>query len=96
MIITVRMTKPTFILIEIRRVKFVHIRKAIIEHEKTGIAPEPFIKGHDLLDAGLRASPNLGDVLEAVYDAQLEGTVSGKDDALDLAKAIYSEIKDTQ
>lgn len=75
---------------------FVHIRKAIIEHEKTGIAPERFINGHDLLDAGLRASPKLGVVLEAVYDAQLEGAVSGRDDALQLAKTIYSEITDSQ
>ena len=75
---------------------FVEIRRSIIEHEKTGIAPERFINGHDLLDAGLRPSPKLGDVLEAVYDAQLEGSISGRDDALRLAKAIYSEITDTQ
>lgn len=75
---------------------FVNIRKAIIQHEKTGIAPERFINGHDLLNAGLRPSPKLGDVLEAVYDAQLEGSISDRDDALRLAKAIYSEITDTQ
>ena len=75
---------------------FVHIRKAIIEHEKTGIAPERFINGNDLLDAGLMASPKLGVVLEAVYDAQLEGAVLGRDDALRLAKTIYSEITDSK
>ena len=75
---------------------FVHIRKAIIEHEKTGLAPGRLINGHDLLDAGLRPSPKLGDVLEAVYDAQLEGSISNRNDALRLAKAIYTEITDTQ
>ena len=75
---------------------FVHIRKAIIEHEKTGIAPERFINGNDLLDAGLMASPRLGVVLEAVYDAQLEGAVLGRDDALHLAKTIYSKITDSK
>ena len=75
---------------------FVHIRKAIIEHEKTGIAPERFINGNDLLDAGLMASPRLGVVLEAVYDAQLEGAVLGRDDALRLAKTIYSKITDSK
>jgi len=75
---------------------FVLIRKGIIKHEKTGIAPDPFINGHDLLDAGLRPSSKLGDVLEVVYDAQLEGNILGRDDALRLAKAIYSEIADTQ
>jgi len=76
------------------RALFVHIRRCITELEKTGIAPPRLISGNDLLDAGVPPTETLGAVLEAVYDAQLEGSVTTKSDALTLALAIYSDFRD--
>lgn len=50
-----------------------------------GIAPTPLIDGNDMLEAGATPGPVFARVLASVYDAQLEGRVSGKPDALKLA-----------
>ena len=71
---------------------FVHIRRSISLLERTGIQPERLITGHDLLDAGIPPSSNLGSVLEAVYDAQLEGSIGSKQEALQLGLAIYKDF----
>lgn len=50
-----------------------------------GLAPEPLITGGDLIEMGLEPGPLFARVLEEVYDAQLEGRVRGRDEALALA-----------
>lgn len=50
-----------------------------------GLAPTPLIDGTDMLEAGLTPGPVFARVLSSVYDAQLEGRVSGKAEALQLA-----------
>ncbi len=72
---------------------FVHIRRTTLELEKTGVAPKRFIDGNDLLNAGVPPSETLGSVLEAVYDAQLEGSITSKDDAIGLGLAIYKDFQ---
>jgi len=47
-----------------------------------GVAPERFVSGDDLLDMGVPPGRALGDLLEAVYDAQLLGEVTDRDQAL--------------
>jgi poly(A) polymerase len=47
-----------------------------------GVAPQRYVTGDDLLAMGVRAGPRIGDILEAVYDAQLEGKVRNKDEGL--------------
>ena len=74
------------------RPMFVHIRRSISLLERTGIQPERLITGHDLLDAGVPPSSTLGSVLEAVYDAQLEGSIGSKQEALQLGLAIYKDF----
>lgn len=37
------------------------------------ILPEPLIRGRDLLDRGFKPGPEMGKLLEELYDAQLEG-----------------------
>jgi poly(A) polymerase len=74
---------------------FVHLRRGITVLEQTGIAPDRLINGNDLLETGIPPSSALGKVLEAVYDAQLEGTVTHRDQALQLAHAIYREFLDS-
>ena len=62
-----------------------------VEREATplieeGVSPERFVSGDDLLSMGFEAGPRLGEVLEAVYDAQLEGRVGSRVEALDWVK----------
>ena len=67
---------------------FVDVRRQVEALAVTGIAPPPFISGDDLIALGLTPGPVFKHVLEAVYDAQLEGGLSDKSEALRLAKAI--------
>ena len=53
-----------------------------------GLKPAPMIGGHDLLAEGISPGPQLGVVLEKVYDAQLEGRVRTAGEALELARAL--------
>jgi len=47
--------------------------------------PPVLLTGTDLIAAGLRPGPQFRDILEAVRDAQLDGTLSGREDALTMA-----------
>ena len=47
-----------------------------------GVAPEPLINGEDLIAMGLRPGPKFGRLLDGVYDAQLEGRVRHRAEAL--------------
>ena len=53
-----------------------------------GLKPAPMIGGHDLLAEGISPGPQLGVVLEKVYDAQLEGRVRTAGEALELARTL--------
>ncbi len=77
------------------RVGFVHIKRVITHLEQTGLSPEHFITGHDLLEAGVPPSSTIGNILEAVYDAQLEGSVTSRKQALAFAMTIYQEFQDS-
>ena len=48
-----------------------------------GVAPEPLIRGDDLLTLGLKPGPRFKGLLESAYDAQLEGETPTRDAALD-------------
>ncbi|HYP13327.1 MAG TPA: CCA tRNA nucleotidyltransferase, partial [Bryobacteraceae bacterium] len=49
------------------------------------IAPPRLLGGKDLIDAGLTPGPAFSRLLEAVEDAQLEGRITTKEQALALA-----------
>lgn len=49
------------------------------------IDPPPLLTGHDLARHGLRPGPLFATLLEFVRDAQLDGTISTRDEALALA-----------
>jgi poly(A) polymerase len=51
-----------------------------------GLAPEPLINGEDLITLGITPGPDFKDILDRVYDAQLQALVRTKDDALALAR----------
>ena len=51
------------------------------------VQPPPLIDGHDLMTAfGLEPGPLIGELLEAVREAQVEGEVSSREEALALAR----------
>ena len=47
-----------------------------------GVAPERFVNGDDILGMGVPAGPRVGELLEGVYDAQLEGRVKDREAGL--------------
>ena len=55
------------------------------------VAPQPLITGNDLLAAGLKPGPVFKRVLDAVYDEQLEGRVTTKERALELALILSNQ-----
>jgi poly(A) polymerase len=55
------------------------------ELAETDVAPTPLISGDDLVAAGMTPGPVFKRVLEAVYDAQLEGRVKTRAEAMELA-----------
>ena len=58
--------------------------EAYLREQPTGpISPPPLLSGHDLVRHGLKPGPGFKALLEQVYDAQLEGIVKSKKEALD-------------
>lgn len=55
------------------------------------VHPEPLVTGHDLIALGAEPGPVFGQVLDRVYDAQLEGRVTTKEAALELAREALEE-----
>ncbi|HWB55172.1 MAG TPA: CCA tRNA nucleotidyltransferase [Tepidisphaeraceae bacterium] len=61
-----------------------------VELLKADVAPTPLVDGQDLLAAGLRAGPLFKRILEVVYDAQLEGEISTRQEAMKMALEMAS------
>jgi hypothetical protein len=61
---------------------------ARLEGSPSGIAPEAFMDGSDLIGMGFRPGPVFKGVLDAVYDAQLEDRIGSKKEALTLARSL--------
>ncbi|MGD0542658.1 MAG: hypothetical protein ABSB33_14180, partial [Tepidisphaeraceae bacterium] len=52
------------------------------------VAPAPLLDGNELIAAGFSPGPAFRRILDAVYDAQLEGRISTKEEAMKLAKTL--------
>jgi poly(A) polymerase len=50
------------------------------------LKPKPLLTGRDLIAAGYRPGPRFGVALHEIEDAQLEGTISTADEALEMAR----------
>jgi poly(A) polymerase len=50
------------------------------------IRPQPLITGDDLIAAGYQPGPQFKELLTAVEDAQLEGKISSKEEAMELVR----------
>jgi hypothetical protein len=56
-----------------------------------GVAPDPLLTGDELIVAGMTPGPAFKGLLESVYDAQLDGRVTTRDQALELAKTLAGD-----
>ncbi len=50
--------------------------------ENSCVLPDPLVNGKDLIALGMKPGPALGRMLERIRDLQLEGTLTGKEDAV--------------
>jgi len=58
-------------------------------------APEPILFGRHLMEMGLEPSPRFKQILDAVYEMQLDGKVTNLDAALQTAKSIITAEQDS-
>ncbi|MEZ6163307.1 MAG: CCA tRNA nucleotidyltransferase [Phycisphaerales bacterium] len=65
----------------------VHEINAWAESEE-GVCPPALIDGGGLIDLGMNPGPRFREILDAVYDAQLEGRVRDRQGAIELAKKL--------
>jgi poly(A) polymerase len=62
------------------------------EFDGADIAPPPLVTGDDLTDAGLKPGPRFKVALDRTYDAQLEGRVATRKEAVEMAIGIAKEL----
>jgi poly(A) polymerase len=62
----------------------------IEEFSKEPLIPPPLVTGRDLLNMGLEAGPRFKEILDAVQSRQLEGTLTGREEALAWVQDTYS------
>jgi len=66
--------------------KIAALKPRFADLDGTEVAPTPFIDGDDLTSLGLHPGPHYRRILDAVYDAQLEGKILTEEDALSFVK----------
>jgi tRNA nucleotidyltransferase (CCA-adding enzyme) len=59
-------------------------RRLGVEHE----APAPLVMGRHLLALGVAPGPRMGEILKAIYEQQLDGTVTTEEEGVAAARAI--------
>ena len=63
----------------------------LAEWTRADLEPPPLIDGNDLRALGIPQGPIYKRLLDAVREAQLEGTVRTKEEALELVKRLLAE-----
>jgi poly(A) polymerase len=63
-------------------------RKASIPPEE--VAPPPFVTGDDLIAAGLEPGPRFREILDRLYDEQLDNQLTSRDQAIERMRALLS------
>ncbi len=59
-----------------------HIQENIETWKAEGLAPEPYIRGADLINLGIKPGPLFKQILDGIYERQLECEFNCKEDAL--------------
>ncbi len=68
-----------------------YVRRLLSKLSRDEIEPEPLLDGTDLIEMGLKPSELFSVILGGVYDAQLDGEISQRRQAIDLALKIARE-----
>ena len=63
-------------------------RERVLQLDVAVRPPEPLLKGRDLLALGLSPGPEVGRILKAVYERQLDGALLDRDQALAEARKL--------
>ena len=66
-------------------------RSKLEEFKHEEIHPEPLLKGKDLIALGFSPGPLFHDILEALHEAQLEGELGNKAQALEWLRKRYGD-----
>jgi len=74
---------------DVALVDWVEARRA--EWGVAEISPPPLLRGEDVLALGVRPGPRVGRILAAVREAQLDGTIGEREEALSLARGLAAE-----
>ena len=67
------------------------VRERLQQTPEEEIRPKPLLTGEDLIGLGYQPGPQFRDILSAVEDAQLEGTLHSKDDALGFVRREFQQ-----
>jgi poly(A) polymerase len=67
-----------------------HLRAFAIER----IRPEPLVGGKDLIALGLKPGPLFGEILQEVYDLQLDEKIRSRDEAMAIVREKWAGMKD--
>ncbi len=70
------------------------VRRKREEFAVEGLKPPPLITGDDLIEMGYRPGPVFSQILNAVEDAQLEGSASTREDAMELVGRLFPAPKE--
>lgn len=85
-----RWFEPSLALVDARHPEVAaKVRGRVAELATTpgGLTPQAFLTGDDLLRLGVRQGPRVGEWLERLYDAQLEGQVNSPEEAIAIVQA---------
>ncbi len=55
--------------------------------------PEPLVKGRHLLELGLTPGPRVGEVLKAIYEKQLDGSITTLEQGVELAGVLVRQLR---
>jgi tRNA nucleotidyltransferase/poly(A) polymerase len=61
------------------------------EFSQEPLIPPRLVRGDDLISLGLEPGPRIGELLEAVQTAQLEGEIKTREEALELVKTLMKK-----
>jgi poly(A) polymerase len=86
-----RLLLDALALVGISKARIEKLRPEWAELSQGDMAPVALVTGDDLTAAGFQPGPEYRRILDAVYDAQLEGRVAGKEDAMKLARQLKTQ-----
>ncbi len=86
-------TEGLRILQTVDRQAFIDVRRRVTELAESGLAPAPLLTGDDLLEMGIEPGSIYRRLMDAVYDAQLEGAIDDAGAARRLAARLVSTFR---